>query len=80
MYGIFREELIILRKTFTELLDKNFIKVSNFPVFIPVLFVKKPKGGLWFYVNYRSLNVIIRKDRYPLFLIGEILRSLLKAK
>ena len=77
---MFREELIVLRKTLTKLLDKNFIRASNSLVSIPVLFIKKPGGGFWFYVNYRGLNVITRKDRYFLFLIEKILRLLLKAK
>ncbi|KAM4064895.1 transposon Tf2-1 polyprotein [Hirsutella rhossiliensis] len=53
-----REELIVLRKTLTELLDKGFIRASSSPASAPVLF----------------------KDRYPLPLIEETLRSLSKAK
>ena len=75
-----REELIILRRTLTELLDKNFIRVSNLLASAPVLFIRKPRGGLRFYIDYRGLNAITRKDRYPLPLINEILRSLSKAK
>ena len=45
-----------------------------------VLFVKKPGGGLRFYVDYRALNKITRKDRYPLPLIQEMLSSISKAK
>lgn len=75
-----REELIVLRKTLTKLLDKNFIRTSSSPASAPVLFVRKPGGGLRFCVDYRGLNAITRKDRYPLPLIGETLRSLSKAK
>jgi hypothetical protein len=75
-----REELIVLRKTLTELLDKNFIRVSSSSALAPILFVRKPRGGLRFYVNYRGLNTITRKDRYLLPLINETLRSLSKAK
>ncbi len=80
LYSMSREELIVLRKTLTELLDKNFIRISNSPAGAPVLFIKKPGGGLRFYIDYRKLNAIIRKDRYPLPLITETLRSLSKAK
>lgn len=80
LYNMSREELIVLRKTLTELLDKNFIRASNSPASAPVLFVKKPGGGLRFCVDYRGLNAITRKDRYPLPLISETLRSLSKAK
>ena len=75
-----RDELLILRKTFTDLLDKGFIRVSNSPVAAPVLFIKKPGGGLRFYIDYRGLNRVIKKDRYPLPLIYETLRNINKAK
>ena len=80
LYSMSREELIVLRKTLTELLDKGFIRASNSPAGAPVLFVKKPGGGLRFCVDYRRLNAITRKDRYPLPLIHETLRSLAKAR
>ena len=64
-----REELLVLRKTLTDYLDKGFIRVSNTPATAPVLFVKKLGGGLRFYVDYRALNKLTRKDRYPLPLI-----------
>ena len=80
LYGMNREELLVLRKTLTELLDKNFIRVSNSLAAAPVLFARKPGGGLRFCVDYRGLNAIIKKDRYPLPLISETLRSISKAK
>lgn len=80
LYGMSREELILLRRTLTELLDKNFIRASSSSAAAPVLFVKKPGGGLRFCVDYRGLNAITRKDRYPLPLIHETLRSLSKAR
>ena len=46
----------------------------------PVLFVKKPGGGLRFYYDYRALNAITKYDRYPLSLITETLRNLTGAK
>jgi hypothetical protein len=68
-----RDELLVLRKTLTDLLDKGFIRVSNSLVVAPVPFVKKPRGGLRFYVNYRGLNRVIKKDHYLLPLIYETL-------
>ena len=56
-----RNELLVLWKTLNELLDKEFIRASNSPVGAPVLFVKK-EGGFRFYVDYRGLNNITRKD------------------
>ena len=75
-----RDGLLVLRKTLTELLDKGFIRVSHSPAAAPVLFVRKPGGGLRFYVDYRGLNKITRKDRYPLPLIYETLRNIERVK
>jgi hypothetical protein len=74
------EKLLILRKTLTELLDKNFIKISNSPVSAFVLFVTKFERGLRFCVDYRKLNAITRKDKYPLPLIRETLKALVTAR
>lgn len=79
LYGMSRDELLCLRKELTELLDRNWIRASNSPGGAPVLFVKKPGGGLRFCVDYRSLNAITKKDRYPLPLIKETFRSLTNA-
>jgi hypothetical protein len=68
-----RDELLVLRKTLIDLLNKGFIRVSSSLAVAPVLFVKKPRGGLRFCVNYRGLNRIIKKDRYLLPLIYETL-------
>ena len=75
-----RDKLLVLRKTLIDLLNKGFIRVSNSPAAAPVLFVKKPGGGLRFCVNYRGLNRITKKDRYLLPLIYETLRNISKAK
>jgi len=80
LYNMLREELLLLRKTLTEYLDKNFIRASSSSAAAPVLFARKPGGGLRFCVDYRALNAITRKDRYPLPLIRETLRSISRAK
>jgi RNase H-like domain found in reverse transcriptase/Reverse transcriptase (RNA-dependent DNA polymerase)/Integrase zinc binding domain/Chromo (CHRromatin Organisation MOdifier) domain len=80
LYNMSRDELLVLRKTLTELLDKNFVRVSNSPAAAPVLFVRKPGGGLRFCCDYRALNKLTRKDRYPLPLIQETLSRISKAK
>jgi hypothetical protein len=75
-----KDELLILRKTLIDLLDKGFIRVSNSLIITSVLFIKKLKRGLRFYINYRGLNRVIKKDRYLLSLIYETLRNINKAK
>ena len=76
LFSMSRDELLVLRKTLQELLDKNFIRISNSPAAAPVLFAKKPGGGLRFCTDYRGLNAITRKDRYPLPLINETLERI----
>jgi hypothetical protein len=75
-----REELLVLRKTLTDLLDKNFIRVSRSPAASPVLLVRKPGGGIRFCIDYRGLNELTVKDRYPLPLIRETLRNMSRAR
>jgi hypothetical protein len=68
-----RDKLLVLRKTLTEYLDKGFIRVNSSLATIPVLFIRKPGGGLWFCIDYQGLNKITRKDQYLLLLIYETL-------
>jgi hypothetical protein len=80
MYGMTLDELKCLRKYLDEHLAKGFIRASRSPVAAPVLFAKKPGGGLRFCVDYRALNAITVKNRYPIPLIQETLNRLSKAK
>jgi len=80
LYNMSREELLVLRKTLHDLLSKDFIRVSNSPAAAPVLFVRKPGGGLRFCVDYRALNAMTKRDRYPLPLIHETLQRISKAR
>jgi transposase InsO family protein len=80
LYEMSRDELLVLRKTLTELLDQGFIRLSHSPMAAPVLFVRKPGGGLRFCCDYRALNSITRKDRTPLPLIQETLNQLSRAQ
>lgn len=80
LYSMSREELLVLRKTLRDLLDRGFIRASSSAAAAPVLFVKKPNGGLRFCCDYRALNAITKRDRYPLPLIAETLNNLTKAR
>jgi hypothetical protein len=62
LYSMTRDELLVLRRTLLDLLDKGFIRVSSSPTGSLVLFVRKPRGGLRFCVDYRALNAIMKKD------------------
>lgn len=76
LYPMSREELKVLKEWIEENLRKGFIRPSSSPAASPVLFVKKPGGGLRFCVDYRALNAITVKDRYPLPLTKETLNNL----
>ena len=80
LYGMSQNELKCLRKWLEENLDKGFIRKSQSDVSSPCIFVKKPGGGLRFCVDYRKLNAITRKNRYPIPLLSETLDKLSKAK
>jgi hypothetical protein len=60
-------------------LNKGFIEPSQSPPASPILFVQKADDSLRFCVDYRKLNEITQKDRYPIPLIDEVLARLRKA-
>ena len=64
-------ELKELKKPLEELLDKGFIRPSTSPLKAPVLFVKKKDGSLRLCIDYRQLNRIIVKKKYPLSRIDD---------
>jgi hypothetical protein len=80
LYPMSRNELIALKEWLEKNLRKGFIRSSSLSAASPVLFVKKADGGLRFYVDYRGLNNISVKDRYPLPLIKEFLNNLKRMK
>jgi hypothetical protein len=61
-------------------LDQGYIRQSSSPAAAPVLFVKKPSGGLRFCADYRGLNDCTVKNRYPLPFIKETLGRAAKAR
>ena len=61
-----RDELDATKKYVDEHLTKKFIRPFTSPVASPVILVKKPGGGLRFCVDYRALNAITIKNRYPI--------------
>jgi hypothetical protein len=71
-----REELAAVKVYINEILSKGFLKLSTLAMSSPVILVKKPGGRLRFYIDYRGLNAITIKDRYPIPLIRETLDRL----
>ena len=62
LYGISQNETQELRRYLDENLSKGFIRASRSESAAPVLFVKKPGGGLRFCVDYRGLNAVTVDD------------------
>ena len=73
-------ELQELKKQVEELLEQGYLRPSTSPYASPVLFVKKKGGELRMCVDYRALNEITIKNRYPLPRIDEIFDQLKTAK
>jgi hypothetical protein len=59
-------ELVELKKQIVELQSKGFICPSSSPWGAPVLFVEKKNGTQRMCVNYRALNEVTIKNKYPL--------------
>nr|GEY38968.1 hypothetical protein [Tanacetum cinerariifolium] len=59
-----------------ELTEKGFIRPSSSPWGAPVLFVKKKDGSFRMYIDYRELNKLTVKNRYPLSRIDDMFYQL----
>ncbi|SPC67056.1 uncharacterized protein UHOD_11464 [Ustilago sp. UG-2017b] len=80
IYSLSEHELKTLREYLEENLAKGFISPSDLPAASPILFVKKKDGSLCLCVDYRGLNQITIRNRYPLPLIDELLDRLCEAR
>nr|GEW83973.1 putative reverse transcriptase domain-containing protein [Tanacetum cinerariifolium] len=69
-------EMKELSDQLTELADKGFIRPSSSPWGAPVLFVKKKDGSFWMCIDYRELNKLAVKNRYPLLRIDDLFDQL----
>jgi hypothetical protein len=65
-------ELVELKKQIAELQAKGFIRPSSSPWGAPVLFVEKNDGTQRICVDYRSLNEVTIKNKYPLLRIEDL--------
>ena len=61
-----------LKLQLQELIDKHYIRPSVYPSGAPVLFVKKNDDTRWLCIDYRQLNKMTIKNRYPLPDIDDI--------
>ena len=75
-YRMAPTELKELKVQLQELLDKGFIRPSFSPWGAPVLFVKNKDGTMRLCIDYRELNKVTIKNKYPLPRIDDLFDQL----
>jgi hypothetical protein len=60
------KELAELKDQLNQLLNKGYIRLSSSPWGYPALFVKKKDQSLGLCVDYRLMNIVTVKNKYPL--------------
>nr|GEU53321.1 putative reverse transcriptase domain, ribonuclease H-like domain, aspartic peptidase domain protein [Tanacetum cinerariifolium] len=76
LYRLAPSELEELSGQLKELQDKGFIRLSSSPWGAPVLFVKKKDSSFRMCIDYRELNKLTVKNRYPLPRIDDLFDQL----
>jgi hypothetical protein len=79
-YKMSQEELVELKIQLKDLLDKCFIHPSSSPWGCPALFISKKDKGLRLCVDYRLLNAVTIKNKYPLPRINILFNQLAGAQ
>ncbi|GJX05899.1 putative reverse transcriptase domain-containing protein [Tanacetum coccineum] len=75
-YRLAPSEMQELSDQLQELADRGFIRPSTSPWGAPVLFVKKKDGSFRMCIDYRELNKLTIKNRYPLPRIDDLFDQL----
>ena len=77
-YRLAAREIAALKEQLDELIAKGYVRPSSSPFGAPVLMVPKPRkpDKLRLVVDYRSLNAITQRDRYPLPDVQQLLDDL----
>jgi len=79
-YRMSASELAELKKQLEDLFDKKFVRPSVSPWGAPVLLVKKKDGSIRLCIDYRQLNKVTIKNRYPLLRIDDLMDQLVGAR
>ncbi|CAI7877767.1 unnamed protein product [Closterium sp. NIES-53] len=79
-FRLTQPELHELRKQLDYLLEKKFIRPSSSPFAAPILFTPKKDGGFRVCIDYRALNRVTVKSRYPIPCADELIDQLRTAR
>ena len=79
-YTMCLREAIELKEQLKKLIEQGHIRPSNFPWGTPILFQKKKDGTLGLCIDYRGLNQVTIKNKYPIPCIDELVDRLHGAK
>ncbi len=79
-YRMAPPELEELKRQLKDLLDAGYIQPSKAPYGAPVLFQKKKDGSLRLCIDYRALNKVTIKNKYPIPLIADLFDQLGRAR
>jgi hypothetical protein len=80
LYFMLNHKLQKIKKYLEENLKKKFITLSKASFTLLILFVEKKDDNLCFCMNYRKLNALIKRDRYSILLINEVLVQIQDSK
>jgi hypothetical protein len=75
-YRVSGPELVELKKHIDELSEKGYIRPSTSPWAAPVIFVEKKDGTRRMCIDYRALNEVTIKNKYPLPIIEDLFDEL----
>ena len=79
-YRMSTPKMLELKMQLQELLENKYIRPSVSPWGAPILFVKKKFGTLRLCIDYRQLNKVTMKNKYPLPRIDDLFDPMRGAK
>ncbi len=80
LYNLSKEKLLLIKKYLKKHLIKEFIEFSTILYVSFIFFAKKSNDELRFCVDYKKLNIIIKKNKYSISLIAETISRLFNTK
>ena len=80
IYPLSPDETEALRLYIDNALARGWIRPTKSPIGAPCFFVKKPNGGLCLCIDYRDLNAVTIKDKYPIPLFQDFIDDFSKSE